>query len=89
MMSYNGWANRETWLITLYHGEMFAEIAEDAVGRGDSDPHELAETFRTVFFEIDEVDSVLIDEARTPLIISGQAEQSTQLYYVINGITPY
>jgi preprotein translocase subunit SecA len=41
------------------------------------------------FCIVDEVDSVLIDEARTPLIISGQAEQSTQLYYVINGIVPY
>ncbi|CAM3691577.1 preprotein translocase subunit SecA [Cohnella lubricantis] len=30
---------------------------------------------------IDEVDSILIDEARTPLIISGQAQKSTQLYY--------
>ncbi len=38
---------------------------------------------------VDEVDSALIDEARTPLIISGQAEQSTELYYVINGIVPY
>jgi len=41
------------------------------------------------FCIVDEVDSILIDEARTPLIISGQAEQSTQLYYVINGIIPY
>lgn len=38
---------------------------------------------------VDEVDSVLIDEARTPLIISGPAEQSTDLYYIINGIIPY
>ena len=38
---------------------------------------------------VDEVDSILIDEARTPLIISGQAEQSTELYYIINGIVPY
>jgi preprotein translocase subunit SecA len=38
---------------------------------------------------VDEVDSVLIDEARTPLIISGQAEQSTEQYYIINGIVPY
>ncbi|HBF36333.1 MAG TPA: preprotein translocase subunit SecA, partial [Firmicutes bacterium] len=30
---------------------------------------------------VDEVDSILIDEARTPLIISGQAEESTDLYY--------
>jgi preprotein translocase subunit SecA len=33
------------------------------------------------FAVIDEVDSILIDEARTPLIISGQAEKSTDLYY--------
>jgi preprotein translocase subunit SecA len=38
---------------------------------------------------VDEVDSILIDEARTPLIISGQSEQSTDLYYIINGIIPY
>jgi preprotein translocase subunit SecA len=37
---------------------------------------------------VDEVDSILIDEARTPLIISGPAEKSTQLYYQINGIIP-
>jgi preprotein translocase subunit SecA len=41
------------------------------------------------FCIVDEVDSVLIDEARTPLIISGPAEQSTQLYYIINGLIPY
>ncbi len=38
---------------------------------------------------VDEVDSILIDEARTPLIISGPAEESTELYYIINGIIPY
>ncbi|MDK2883086.1 MAG: preprotein translocase subunit SecA [Bacillota bacterium] len=37
---------------------------------------------------IDEVDSILIDEARTPLIISGQAEQSTDLYYKFARIVP-
>ncbi|MFB2578382.1 MULTISPECIES: preprotein translocase subunit SecA [unclassified Acinetobacter] len=37
---------------------------------------------------IDEVDSILIDEARTPLIISGQSEDSSQLYEVINSIPP-
>ncbi len=37
---------------------------------------------------IDEVDSVLIDEARTPLIISGPAEQSTEKYYQIDRIIP-
>ncbi len=37
---------------------------------------------------VDEVDSILIDEARTPLIISGQAEESTDLYYKFARITP-
>lgn len=37
---------------------------------------------------IDEVDSILIDEARTPLIISGQAEDSSELYRKINAIIP-
>ena len=37
---------------------------------------------------VDEVDSILIDEARTPLIISGPAEQSAQLYYKVNSIIP-
>jgi len=37
---------------------------------------------------VDEVDSILIDEARTPLIISGPAEQSTDLYYKIDRIIP-
>ena len=35
---------------------------------------------------VDEVDSILIDEARTPLIISGPGEQSTDLYYTLAGI---
>jgi len=37
---------------------------------------------------IDEVDSILIDEARTPLIISGAGEKSTDKYYVANRIVP-
>ncbi|MFL5541481.1 MAG: preprotein translocase subunit SecA, partial [Longimicrobiaceae bacterium] len=37
---------------------------------------------------VDEVDSVLIDEARTPLIISGPSEESTDKYYVINKVIP-
>ncbi len=37
---------------------------------------------RPLYFAIiDEVDSILVDEARTPLIISGQAAKSTELYY--------
>ncbi len=37
---------------------------------------------------IDEVDSILIDEARTPLIISGQAEDNTELYLKLNQVVP-
>ncbi len=37
---------------------------------------------------MDEVDSILIDEARTPLIISGPAEESTEKYYLIDKIFP-
>ncbi len=37
---------------------------------------------------VDEVDSILIDEARTPLIISGSAEDSTELYIAINELVP-
>jgi len=37
---------------------------------------------------VDEVDSILIDESRTPLIISGPAEESTDKYYTINKIVP-
>ncbi|MFO6198501.1 protein translocase subunit SecD [Pseudomonas aeruginosa] len=40
------------------------------------------------FAVVDEVDSILIDEARTPLIISGQAEDSSELYIKINKLIP-
>ena len=40
------------------------------------------------FAIVDEVDSILVDEARTPLIISGPAEKSTELYHMVNGIIP-
>ncbi len=40
------------------------------------------------FAIVDEVDSILIDEARTPLIISGPAEKSTSLYFQVNNIIP-
>jgi preprotein translocase subunit SecA len=40
------------------------------------------------FAIVDEVDSILIDEARTPLIISGQAEESTDKYYKLNQLVP-
>jgi preprotein translocase subunit SecA len=40
------------------------------------------------FAIVDEVDSILVDEARTPLIISGPAEQSTDLYYEVDQVIP-
>jgi preprotein translocase subunit SecA len=44
---------------------------------------------RKLFYAvIDEVDSILIDEARTPLIISGQAEESSDQYFKINQLIP-
>ncbi|MDR3393237.1 MAG: preprotein translocase subunit SecA [Sulfuriferula sp.] len=41
------------------------------------------------FAIVDEVDSILIDEARTPLIISGQADNSTELYLAVNAVIPH
>src|SRR6266498_1497748 len=42
-----------------------------------------------VFAIVDEVDSILIDEARTPLIISGPSEENTEIYYQCNRVIPY
>ncbi|MBV1774404.1 preprotein translocase subunit SecA [Burkholderiaceae bacterium DAT-1] len=41
------------------------------------------------FAVVDEVDSILIDEARTPLIISGQADDNIELYHRMNVLVPY
>lgn len=41
------------------------------------------------FAIVDECDSILVDEARTPLIISGPAESSTDKYYAVNSIIPH
>ncbi|MDA8234232.1 MAG: preprotein translocase subunit SecA [Clostridia bacterium] len=41
------------------------------------------------FSIVDEVDSILVDEARTPLIISGQADKATDLYYTMAKIVPH
>ena len=41
-----------------------------------------------VYGIVDEVDSILIDEARTPLIISGQAEDRTEIYHRMNDVAP-
>jgi preprotein translocase subunit SecA len=43
---------------------------------------------KLVYGIVDEVDSILIDEARTPLIISGQAEDRTEIYHRMNDVAP-
>ncbi|MEY2907971.1 MAG: preprotein translocase subunit SecA, partial [Pseudomonadota bacterium] len=43
---------------------------------------------KLAFAVVDEVDSILIDEARTPLIISGAAEDSSELYIAVNKLVP-
>ncbi len=57
----------------------------------DNMVHEVAERVQRPlnFAIVDEVDSILIDEARTPLIISGQAEDQTELYLKINAVVPH
>lgn len=57
----------------------------------DNMKFDLAEYVQRVphFAIVDECDSILIDEARTPLIISGPAEASTDKYYLINKIIPF
>ena len=59
-----------------YLRDNLAARLEDRVQRGQH------------FAIVDEVDSILIDEARTPLIISGPAEESTELYVKINALVP-
>ena len=59
-----------------YLRDNMAFRAEDRVQRGLN------------FAVVDEVDSILVDEARTPLIISGPTEDNTDLYYKINAIIP-
>ncbi len=59
-----------------YLRDNLAQRLEDRVQRGQH------------FAIVDEVDSILIDEARTPLIISGPAEESTELYVKINALVP-
>jgi preprotein translocase subunit SecA len=57
----------------------------------DNMVHEVGERVQRglAYAIVDEVDSILIDEARTPLIISGQAEDQTELYLKINSIVPH
>ncbi|MBU0701200.1 preprotein translocase subunit SecA [bacterium] len=58
--------------------------------RDNMSPHKMTKVQRGHYFAVvDEVDSILIDEARTPLIISGPAEESTDKYYRVDKIVPY
>jgi preprotein translocase subunit SecA len=63
---------------------------EDRVLRYLPVPIERDGIFRRLPFAIvDEVDSILVDEARTPLIISGPAEESTEKYAIVNRLIPH
>src|SRR5437762_2082087 len=64
--------------------------SEDRVLRYLPTPVEKDGIFRRLPFAIvDEVDSILVDEARTPLIISGPAEESTEKYAIVNRLIPH
>ncbi|GMR22210.1 MAG: preprotein translocase subunit SecA [Acidobacteriota bacterium] len=65
---------------SLYVHQLFPKVIKSADGK------EVEKLFH--FAIVDEVDSILIDEARTPLIISGPAEESTDLYYKVDQIIP-
>ena len=65
---------------SLFVHRIYAKLVKDADGK------EVEKLFHYAI--VDEVDSILIDEARTPLIISGPAEESTDLYYNIDRIIP-
>jgi preprotein translocase subunit SecA len=65
---------------SLFVHRMYPKMVKDADGK---DAEKLFH-----YAIVDEVDSILIDEARTPLIISGPAEESTDLYYKIDRIIP-
>jgi len=65
---------------SLFVHRLFPRLVKDADGK------EAEKLFHYAI--VDEVDSILIDEARTPLIISGPAEESTDLYYRIDRIVP-
>jgi len=62
---------------------------EDRVLRYLPEPVEKDGIYRRLPYAIvDEVDSILVDEARTPLIISGPAEESTEKYAIVNRVVP-
>jgi preprotein translocase subunit SecA len=66
------------------NNEFGFDYLRDNMAMSPADRHQ-----RPLYYAIvDEVDSILIDEARTPLIISGQAEDRTEVYYRMNEVAP-
>lgn len=59
-MSYNGWTNRETWLVSLYYGDHFAEVAEGAVAAG-LDVYALAHQLEEEFYECESLPEAIED----------------------------
>ncbi|MDY0341134.1 MAG: hypothetical protein RBS17_07970 [Coriobacteriia bacterium] len=49
-MAYNGWANRETWCVSMYYGDYFAELAENAV-EDETSVETLADQIADAFYE--------------------------------------
>jgi preprotein translocase subunit SecA len=80
-------SRREAYLADVTYGTN-NEFGFDYL-RDNMVPHPSLRVQRGFNFSIvDEVDNILIDEARTPLIISGQAEESTQRYYTFARLIP-
>jgi preprotein translocase subunit SecA len=78
---------RENYACDIVYGtnnEFGFDYLRDNMAMSAADRHQRGLHYAVV----DEVDSILIDEARTPLIISGQAEDRTDLYYRMNEVAP-
>ena len=78
---------RENYACDIVYGtnnEFGFDYLRDNMAMSAADRHQRGLNYAVV----DEVDSILIDEARTPLIISGQAEDRTDLYYRMNEVAP-
>jgi len=66
-----------------------ASMSDEAIAARVAAAHSGEEGKYINFCIVDEVDSILIDEARTPLIISGPADKSSDWYYRINAVIPF
>ncbi len=77
-------ANYASDIVYGTNNEFGFDYLRDNMAMAVSERHQRGLNFAIV----DEVDSILIDEARTPLIISGQSEDKTELYYRMNEVAP-